>query len=256
MINLPFTNGVATTNLVGREVAYYSIHVVPTNLPSWRLELSNNVGESLMMLQESALPNVVAGGQAPYTLNGGRKMQKAGNEQYLMMPVSGQSNIIAGTYYIGVASEGMNPSGSYLGTNSSSFTLRSYGVEPVTNLGPVGAIDLLSTNSLRGGQNALYQFRVPNGTPAVEVRLDNVTGGPYMTLSLGTNSPVPYNSYGYDGGVSYSWSSPTIITLPTPTANNYSLTVQASTLIGVIVDAISTVPVRQMPTRCSSSMRV
>ena len=51
VINLPFTNGVATTNLVGREVAYYSI-VVPTNLPSWRLELSNNVGESLMMLQE------------------------------------------------------------------------------------------------------------------------------------------------------------------------------------------------------------
>ena len=247
VINLPFTNGVAATNLVGREVAYYSI-VVPTNLPSWRLELSNNVGESLLMLQKDALPNVAAGGQAPYTLYGGRAMQKAGNEQYLMMPVSGQSNIVAGTYYIGVASEGMNPHSPYLGTNSSSFTLTSYGVEPVTNLGPVGVTDLLSTNSLRGGQNALYQFRVPNGMPAVEVRLDNVTGGPYMTLITGTNSPIPYNSYGYNGGVSYSWSSPTIITLPNPTATNYSLTVQASTLNGVIVDAISTVHVRQMPT--------
>ncbi len=247
VINLPFTNGVVAANLLAREAAYYSI-VVPTNLPSWRLELSNNVGESLLMLQKDALPNVDAGGNAPYTLYGGREMQKAGNEQYLMMPVAGQSNIVAGTYYLGVASEGMNPHSPYLGTNSSSFTLTSYGTLGVTNLGTVGAIDLLSTNSLRGGQNALYQFRVPNGMPAVEVRLDNVTGSPYMTLSTGTNSPTPYNSYGYNGGVSYSWSSPTIITLPNPTATNYSLTVQASTLNSVIVDAISTVHVRQMPT--------
>ncbi len=67
-------------NLLAREAAYYSI-VVPTNLPSWRLELSNNVGESLLMLQKDALPNVDAGGNAPYTLYGGREMQKAGNEQ-------------------------------------------------------------------------------------------------------------------------------------------------------------------------------
>ena len=31
----------------------------------------------------------------------------------------------------------MNPSGSYLGTNSSSFTLRSYGTLGVTNIGTV-----------------------------------------------------------------------------------------------------------------------
>ncbi len=84
VINLPFTNGVVAANLLAREAAYYSI-VVPTNLPSWRLELSNNVGESLLMLQKDALPNVWMLAVRTYTLYGGREMQKAGNEQYLMM---------------------------------------------------------------------------------------------------------------------------------------------------------------------------
>src|SRR4029077_5712812 len=34
--SMPFTNGVVTTNLPAREVAYYSI-VVPTNVPSWTM---------------------------------------------------------------------------------------------------------------------------------------------------------------------------------------------------------------------------
>src|ERR1035441_7310018 len=124
IISLPFTNGVAANSLLGREAAYYSI-VVPTNLPSWRLRLGTNSGESLLMLQKDALPNVAADGYAPTYLYGGRKMQKAGNEQYLLMPSSGQSNLVAGTDYLAVASEGMNPNYPYLGTNSSFYTLRS-----------------------------------------------------------------------------------------------------------------------------------
>jgi hypothetical protein len=114
-------------------------------------------------------------------------------------------------------------------------------------LGTVGVADLLNTNTLQGGENALYRFAIPPGLPAVEVRLDNVTGSPYMTLGTGTNVVTPYNSYGYDGGVGYAWSSPTLITLPNPTVTNYSLTVQASYSGGVYPDAISTVHIRQMP---------
>src|SRR5206468_6182245 len=124
IVSVPFTNGVVTTNLLAREAAYYSI-VVPTNLPTWRLKLATNSGEALLMLQKDALPNIAAGGSAPTILYGGRKLQKAGNEQYLLMPYTGQSNIVAGTYYLAVASEGMNPNYPYLGTNSSSFTLTS-----------------------------------------------------------------------------------------------------------------------------------
>jgi hypothetical protein len=52
----------------------------------------------------------------------------------------------------------------------------------------------------------------------------------------------------YDGGVGYSWSSPTIITLPNPIPTNYSLTVQASYLAGLVPDAIYTAHIREMPT--------
>ena len=248
IVNLPFTNGVVTNlALNGREAAYYSV-IVPTNVPNWKLRLANVSGETLVAVQKDALPNVGAGGQAPTSLAGGRKMQKAGNEQYLLLPASGQSNIVAGTYYLLVASEGMNPNSPYLGTNSSSFVLTSYGVQTVTNLGAVGVTDLLNTNTLQGGENALYQFSIPPGWPAVEVRLDNVTGDPYMTLATGTNVVIPYNSYGYNGGVGYSWGSPTLITLPNPTATNYSLTVQASSSGSLYPDEISTVHIRQMPT--------
>src|ERR1035437_10732041 len=97
-------------------------------------------------------------------LYGGRKMQKAGNEQYLLMPYSGQSNIVAGTYYLAVASEGMNPSSPYLGTNSGSYTLTSYGPLGVTNVGTVdntGLTDILVTNSNEAGQLSAYQFVLP-----------------------------------------------------------------------------------------------
>jgi hypothetical protein len=245
---LTFSNGVVSNpSLLARETAYYSI-VVPTNLPNWKLRLTSVSGESLLAFQKDYLPSVAAAGSPPFTLNGGRKLQKAGNEQYLMLPAAGQSNIVSGTYYLLVASEGMNPNYPYIGTNGSSFTLNSYGVQPVTNLGPIGVSDIYRTNSLQGGENALYQFSIPNGAPAVEVRLDNVTGGPYMTLQTGTNIPSPYYGYGFDGGVGSSWSSPTIITLPNPTVTNYSLTEQASYLAGNLPDSIATLHIRQMQT--------
>jgi hypothetical protein len=95
-----------------------------------------------------------------------------------MMPNSGQTNIVAGNYYITVVSQGMNPTSSVIGTNTSSFTLSSFGSEAVTNLGTVGALDLLQTNAIQGGENTLDQFIIPPGTLAAEVRLDNITGLP------------------------------------------------------------------------------
>ena len=125
-------------------------------------------------------------------------------------------------------------------------------MQAVTNLGTVGAVgnDLLNTNVIQGGENALFQFTIPPGLPAVEVRLDNVTASPYMTMQIGSNIVAPYNSYGYNGGVGANWSSPTLITLPNPTAANYSLTVQAAYngTAGAYLDSDFTVHIRQMPT--------
>src|SRR5208282_2065582 len=114
-----------------------------------------------------------------------------------------------------------------IGTNTSTCTAESFGVEGVTNLGTVGPVDILETNALQGGENALYQFAIPPDVPAVEVRLDNITASPYMTLQTDTNLVTPGGNYGVNGGVSASWYSATLITLPNPVPTNYSLTVQA-----------------------------
>ena len=247
---IAFSNGIASVpSLPPRGAAYYSV-TVPSNMPNWKVRLSNISGESLLLVQKGALPCSQPGNSPAYSLSGGRLMTKPGNEQYLLLPQNGQSNVVAGTYYLTVTSEGMNPASSTIGTNSSGFTLTSYGVEGATNFGTVGLADILQTNTLQGGENALYGFNIPGGVPAVEVRLDNVTGGPYMTLATGTNFPAPYYySYGVDGGASSSWSSPALITLPNPTSTNYALTVQASANVGgTYLDAIYTVHIRQMST--------
>ena len=248
---LAFSNGVAVnaTGLNPRQVDYYQV-TVPTNAPSWKIRLANTTGETLLMLQQGALPNVQAGSQAPTVLEGGRELNQPGNEQYLLLPDYYQSNFVpAGTYYLGVVGQGVNPSGSTIGTNSSTYTLTSYGPQGITNLGTVGSVDILQTNAIQGGENALYQFTIPPGPLAVEVRLDNVTASPYMTMQTGSNVVSPSGGYGYNGGVGAAWTSPSLITLPNPTATNYSLTVQASydSVAGAYLDADFTVHIRQMP---------
>ena len=251
---LNFTNGIFT-NTIGlnpRQADYYSV-VVPTNTGNWKVRLTDVSGETALVLNETALPTTTPTGYPPYDIYGGYEMNKPGNEQYLMLPAnaqSGSSNIVAGTYYLAVIGQGQNPSGSTIGTNSSIYIIESFGVEAATNLGTVSATDILSTNAVQGGDDALYQFSIPPGLAAVEVRLDNVTASPYMTLDTGTNFVYPEDNYGYNGGVSPAWYSPTLITLPNPTATNYSLTVQAAynSTAATYLDSDFTVHIREMPT--------
>jgi hypothetical protein len=246
---LTFSNGAATfSGLNPREASYYSV-MVPSNTPSWQLEVSNIVGQSMLVVQKGALPDSSPNNSAAWALSGGRVMEIPGNQQYLQLPQNGQTNIMGGTYYLSVISEGQNPAGSIIGSNFCSFAVTSFGNAVVTNLGPTTLADIYATNVLQGGQNGLYEFSIPSGPVAVEVRLDNVTGGPYMTLNIGTNLPEPYNSYGNDGGASENWNSPSIITLPNPTITNYALTVQASAYVsGTYLNADYTVHIREMPT--------
>src|SRR5207248_8422844 len=147
---------------------------------------------SLLMLQKDALPSVSAAGTTPILLYGGRKLQKTGNEQYLLMPNPNQSNIVAGTYYLAVASEGMNPNYPFIGSNSSSFTLTSYGMLSVSNIGVVdntGQTDVLVTNSNEAGQHSAFQFTVPPNTLSLAVSLENRIGNPAMTLLTGDRLP-------------------------------------------------------------------
>jgi hypothetical protein len=251
---LAFSNGVIsnTAGLNPRQADYYSV-VVPTNTPSWKVRLTDVSGETALVINETALPDSNPSGYPPWDIYGGYEMNKPGNEQYLMLPVNAQSYsnyVVAGTYYLAVIGQGMNPSGSTIGSNSSFYALNSFGVQAITNLGTVSTTDILQTNAIQGGENALYQFTIPPGLPAVEVRLDNVTASPYMTMQTGSNIVEPEDGYGYNGGVGYTWQSSTLITLPNPTATNYSLTVQAAynSTAAAYLNADFTVHIRQMPT--------
>src|SRR5262249_13926775 len=105
---LAFVGTNIINNLQPRSVAYFQVDV-PTNTPNWKISLSTNTGDSLLVLQRGIIPNVTAASSAPTSLSGGRVVKKAGDEFYRLLPDANQSNILAGTYYLAVVSEGVGP---------------------------------------------------------------------------------------------------------------------------------------------------
>jgi hypothetical protein len=257
--NLGFVDSTNGTNLPPREAAYYQV-VVPTNTPSWRMRLAPTNGDALLVVQHQYLPNIISGGSAVYRVcggewcsdfSGGFKAQKVGNEHYLLLPQSGETNIPAGTYYVGVVSEGVNPNDRNweIGSNTTSYVLSS-GSLPVTDLGTVGATDLLVTNVMLESEDvAAYHFVFPLNTNimGMEVRLQNRVGNPAMTLlEPDTGIATPYgDGYGVEGGQGSNWYSLNLITIPNPPATSYSLAVKAANISGY-VDAAYDLRVREL----------
>jgi hypothetical protein len=241
ILDLPFSGSVSTNGLVAREAAYYRV-TIPSGQTNWKVRLSQTSGEAMVLLQKDYLPNVVGGGNSPAEVAGGRRLQKSGAEHFLSLPLAGQSTIPGGTYYAAVVSEGMNPVSSRIGSNSCNVTLTSFGSLVYSNLGTITATDTVRTNSLEGGETKIYQFTVPPGAPALEVRLEDKTGNSYMRLVQNNNAPSGQYSYGYSYGESPSWYHDRIITLPNVTSGFYSLNVQADPN----TDASFTLHVRQI----------
>ncbi len=229
--DLAWTNGIVSVSGLGtREPVYYRVEV-PSNAPSWKIKLTATAGESLLVMQRGFLPNVAASSEyAAYWSNGGKKMQKLGDEIYLQLPTGGLTNIVGGTYYLAVVGEGTNPVNGTIGSGTSSYTLTTLGSIGITNLGTLdssGATDLIHTNSNEGTEAKAFQFTVPPGTLAMEVRLENTTGNPYMTLRADEQLPYGYESHGRDGGQNYFRAGNDIFNIPNPTPGVYSLMVSA-----------------------------
>src|SRR5262249_46633498 len=134
---------------------------------------------------------------------GGVKMQKSGNEHWLLMPESGQTNISGGEYYLAVASEGQNPNGNNIGSGSSSYTLGSLGPLPVVDLGTLNSTALVTNVAVDGGEVAAYRFAVGPGVLTLQTRLENRAGNPGMDLRAGTDLPQVGSQAGYGYGSSY-----------------------------------------------------
>jgi hypothetical protein len=241
VVDLNFLGGAVTNSgVVARHRAFYRV-VVPPNTPSWKLDLQNDTGESLLEVQQNFLPGVAASIAVHPSFPPGRLMHKPGDEHWVIWPLeqSNTNTIPSGTYYIAVASEGVNPNGAQIGFGSSSFILRSTGLVPIDSLGTIGGSDVTRSNQVAaGGEYLAYQFQIPPNTPAVEVRLDDRVGLPLMILQQGADFAnrcidcffgIP--DYGVDGGkFSGRLEHPTVITLPNPAPGIYSLEVKATSM--------------------------
>ncbi|MEI7902758.1 MAG: CARDB domain-containing protein, partial [bacterium] len=263
VVDVAFSGGDATANnMASREAAYYRV-VVPADAPTWQARLSPTLGEAMLKVQWQSLPcsQYFPWTHPPYS-GGGVEIQKAGKEQWVLLPENGTNVIRAGTYYIAAVSEGQNPASSdRIGTGPCSWTFESLGVMGVTNLGMVGVTDLVQADTLEGGAAKAYQFTVPPGTVSFEVRLENRVGNPFMRVVNGAYLPsisyslagwYNHDNYGNYGGVPFLARGFNVITTPNPASGLYSLIVNASDTdendgysdSGVYMDASYTLRVR------------
>ena len=226
---LAFNGGSHTNNsLAARQVAYYAV-TIASNTPSWKVRLRTTSGESLLLALRNALPGVMSSALVASDNADGLKMQKLGNEHFLLLPPNGQSSLIAGTYYLAVVSEGQNPGDNTIGTGTSAYELTSLGPLPVANLGTLSVADLTQGGALQGGEAAAYQFTVAGGVPAFEVTLENRTGNPIVNLLAGTNLPFAPDAYGGEGGANGGNIDEFIVSTVNPPTNGvYSLIVKAA----------------------------
>ena len=261
--DLAFNGSVTNSNLAVREGDYYRV-TVAGNTPDWKLKLKAFTGDTVLKVQRDFLPNSGYGGYSwPYGCMqsgmGGQLMMKAGDEEWVLLPENGQSNVTAGTYYVLVGSQGdnltnhCNGAGSGLGAGDASYTLTS-GVEPATTLPGTLSFtnDLVFTNAQQGGEMRFYRFTVPTNVPSLEVRLENRIGNPVLNLSRGNELVGTYaaaygyssNPYGNYGGTNWLWQDPNLITIPNPQAGEYSLSIYASSVSDTYPEVTAVLRVR------------
>jgi hypothetical protein len=240
------TNRVQT--LAPREAAYYSVDI-PAGAPSWKVHLATNTGECLLIASQGTLPNVLAAPNFNITNSCGRKMQKNGDEYYLLLPPPGTNALTPGRYYLTVVSEGMVPAPGRIGTNAVDFTISSLGPAPVKDLGLLGVTDVVEPNTLDGGDTQIYQFTVPAGTLGIEARLEDRVSNPVMVLrggplagpagaALNNIQLEPYgNENGTPSGIDVH---PTLINVGDVTNTVYTLVVMARSTNNIFTNTVYT----------------
>ena len=246
--SLAFAGGSVTNTLTAREAAYYAVNV-PSNTPSWKVKLRATAGESMLIALKDVLPSVASGGGVTGGSAAGLEMQKLGDEQFVLLPANNTSNLVAGTYYLTVVSEGINTTNnSRIGAGASTYELTSQGVLPVATLGSLTGSDLTLAGSLEGGEAAAYRFDVPPGTLAMEVRLENKTGNPAMALVSTNYLPQPNtSSYGAEGGQSStSVTDDSLINVANPISGTWSIVVKANPVSTTYSPATYTVRVHRL----------
>jgi hypothetical protein len=233
LLDLPFQSAFTNAALAARDAAYYRV-LIPSNTPNWKVKLTGIVGESMLAVLRGGLPNFDTVNSMG-TVTSGKAMQKLGNENFLVLPAPGQTNILAGTNYLAVISEGVNPGTSArIGSGTSSYVITSMGTMVPVDLGLLTSEDLVLPDTLEGGEAKAYRFHVPPGMYGVSLRLENRAGNPVLVAQQGERLPdpsanvpgAPTDAYGTEGGGPVGDGGPTIATLPNPVPGVYSVLIK------------------------------
>ncbi|MDF7800674.1 BACON domain-containing protein [Pontiellaceae bacterium B1224] len=229
---IAFDGGLALiTNLAARAVEYFKV-TVPSNTPSWQVELENTEGETQLYIREARVPTWQAGSgdttSPGYSFSSMTRLKIGGGEHFTLLPENGEINIPAGDYYLMVVSDGQQPSGNTIGTGTSAAILHSWGEADVIDIGILNSPGTTTqTGSYGKGEIRRYSFTVPAGVQNMQIRLDDRVGSPEMSLRLDTNFPYGAN-YGVYSGYVYDDTDLSIINITEPEAGTWSLMVNDS----------------------------
>lgn len=195
--SIDFSGGESTGQLKPREVAYFSVDV-PEDVSSWKVKLETGEGDvAQLYIRKDFVPSIRG---IPQTSEGNRnpstswvRMRTPGDQHFTYWPARDESVIEAGRYYFMVVSGGRNPAtDDHIGTGEITFTLRSEGEVPVTDLGSLapGQKILAPDGHYTSSEIRYYRFDVDPDVHRLELGLLDREGEPSIALARGDLAPV------------------------------------------------------------------
>ncbi|MCC5834748.1 MAG: PQQ-binding-like beta-propeller repeat protein [Opitutales bacterium] len=223
-----------------REVHYYLFEVEEedelTNV-RFNLELSgeDEGDDAQLYIREGWIPNTYgqstsAADPAQATEPHQVRLNKEGNDQFVLWPRNQAEYVQEGIYYLMVVGEGQNPDRDegIIGEGSVNYSLSAEEVAP-DHLGVLDVEDpIVETGSYEPGEVRYYQFDLPEGVESLQVRLEDTDGDPLMTLREGEFPSRMYSSYyGHFSGYSTAFErrDSSLITIADPDAGTYNVMV-------------------------------
>lgn len=220
---LAFTNGQESIrDLPAGESLFFKVRV-PVNASSWRFRLQNVSGDARAAVRAGFIPDYSASVVNGVISQGGVQLARSGSEIFQLLPENNAPFLSSGDYFIAVTAERDGPF---------SGTLISEGELGVTDLGTPAPV-LSAAYALPGDEIGLYTFTLPAGALAVQISLEETGGKADLSLRFDSLSVRPSShpngsfGYGYDGGNSADQQQDSVITLQSPGAGVYSLTLRA-----------------------------
>ena len=234
---LSFGATLTVSNLPPGTLKYYRITNLPPNLAGARWKLRPLQGDARIHVRRSAVPGIsLVGARGGAFPDSGGQWEAAvpGNDYMIWWPQYPATTLPADDYYFIIAAEGSptNPDNGMLGTGPTSFEISSSAFAP-ENLGQVTPNHPLTRDaSYDAGEPLAYDFDVPAGTRALEVRLENRVGDPVFELGRGTGHLGNFAGWFGHNITNHLASQARYFVLPEPPTNRYWLTVgQAGNLL-------------------------